>query len=114
MAPAKKLTPGRRWTNCSADIPAAGRRSGHPGRDGLPHQGDLGSGQAAGLVDEAAEGALRGQGFGGEGAGGRAEKLKLGKQKAEIARRPARRLVRPEMRGRCSLATVGAWAKLDT
>jgi hypothetical protein len=27
--------------------------------------------------------ALQGQGFGGEGAGGRAEKLKLGKQKAE-------------------------------
>jgi hypothetical protein len=31
-----------------------------------------------------ADGALQGQGFGGEGAGGRAEKLKLGKQKAEI------------------------------
>jgi hypothetical protein len=57
--------------------------------------------QAIGLVDEAAEGALQGQGFGGEGAGGRAGKLKLRKQftlprlateygKAEIARRRVR------------------------
>jgi len=44
-----------------------------------------------GLVDEVAEGALQGQGFGGEGAGGRAEKLKLGKQKAKIATREGRR-----------------------
>ena len=40
--------------------------------------------QAIGLVDEVAEGARQEQGFGGEGAGGRAEKLKLGKQEAEI------------------------------
>ena len=45
------------------------------------------------MVDEVAEGALQGQGLGGEGAGVRAEKLKLGKQKAEIAWRRARRSV---------------------
>jgi hypothetical protein len=48
-------------------------------------------GQGVGLVNEVAEAALQVQGFGGEGAGGRAEKLKLGKQKAAIARRRARR-----------------------
>jgi hypothetical protein len=48
-----------------------------------------------GLVDEVAEGALQGQGFGGEGAGGRVEKLKSGKQKAEIAGRRAPRLAAP-------------------
>jgi hypothetical protein len=36
----------------------------------LPHEGDLGGGEGVGLVDEVAEGALKGQGFGGEGAGG--------------------------------------------
>jgi hypothetical protein len=36
----------------------------------LPHHGDLGGGEGIGLVDEVAEGALQGQGFGGEGAGG--------------------------------------------
>jgi hypothetical protein len=48
-----------------------------------------------GLVDEVAERALQFQSFGGAGAGGRAEKLKLGKQKAEIARRRARRSAAP-------------------
>ena len=37
----------------------------------MPNQGNLGGGQGIGLVDEVAEGALQGQGFGGEGAGGR-------------------------------------------
>jgi hypothetical protein len=36
----------------------------------LPHEGDLGGGEGVGLVDEVAEGALQGQFFGGEGAGG--------------------------------------------
>ena len=36
----------------------------------MPHQGDLGWGQAVGLVDEVAERALQSQRFGGEGAGG--------------------------------------------
>jgi hypothetical protein len=68
----------------------------------LPHQSNLCRSQAVGLVDEVAEAALQLQGFVGEGAGVRAEKLKLGKQstlrslatedgKAEIARRRARR-----------------------
>ena len=48
-----------------------GRRDGHAGRGGLPHQGDLCRGEGVGLVDEVAEGALQGQGFGGEGAGRR-------------------------------------------
>jgi hypothetical protein len=47
------------------------------------------------LVDEVAEGAFHGQGFGCGGAGGRAEKLKLGKQKAEIARPGAQRSAAP-------------------
>jgi hypothetical protein len=46
------------------------------------------------LVDEVAERALQFQAFGGEDEGGRAEKLKFGKQKAEIARRMARRASR--------------------
>ncbi len=33
----------------------------------MPHEGDFGGGEGVGLVDEVAEGALRGQGFGGEG-----------------------------------------------
>jgi hypothetical protein len=54
----------------------------------LPHQGDLGGGQAvaaAGFQPLAfsLELALQLQGFCGEGAGGRAEKLILGKQKTE-------------------------------
>ena len=49
---------------------ARGRWDGHPGRDGLPHASNLRRGQGVGLVDEVAEGALQGQGFGGEGAGG--------------------------------------------
>ena len=42
----------------------------HPGRGGLPHQGYLRRRQAVGLVDEIAEGALKDQCPGGEGAGG--------------------------------------------
>jgi len=57
-------------------------RDGHAGQGGLPHQPNLRRGRAVGLVDEVAKHALYRQGFGGEGAGGRAEKLKLGKQKA--------------------------------
>ena len=68
-----------------------GRGDGHAGRGGLLHEFNLRRGQAVGLIDEVAEGALQVQGFGGEGVGGRAEKLKLGKQKAEIARRRAPR-----------------------
>jgi hypothetical protein len=45
------------------------------GRGGLPHQGNLRRGQGVGLVDEVAERALQFQGFGGEDAGGRAERL---------------------------------------
>ena len=36
----------------------------------MPHELNLRRGQGVGLVDEVAEGALQGQGFGGEGAGG--------------------------------------------
>ena len=61
------------------------------GWGGLPHRGDLGWSQAVGLVDEVAEHALQGQGFGGERADGCAEKRKLGKQKPEIAWRERRR-----------------------
>ena len=44
---------------------------GPPGwAGGLPHQINLCRSQTAGLVDEVAERALQGQGFGGEGAGG--------------------------------------------
>ncbi len=64
-----------------------GRRDGHAGRGGFPHENNLRRGQGVGLVDEVAEGPLQSHGFDGEGAGGRAEKLKSGKQKAEIARR---------------------------
>ena len=38
------------------------------GRDGMPHQGNLRRVEGIGLVDEIAEGALQGSGFGGEGA----------------------------------------------
>jgi hypothetical protein len=92
----------------------AGMGDRHAGRGGFPHQSNLRRGQAVGLVCVVAVGALQVQGFGGEGAGGRAEKLKLGKQstlrpppearfvrragslatehgKAEIARRRVRR-----------------------
>src|ERR1039458_4365530 len=40
--------------------------AGHAGRGGLPHQVNLRRSQAVGLVDEVGEGALLGQGFGGE------------------------------------------------
>ena len=73
----------------------AGMGDGHAGRGGFPHELNLRRGQGVGLVCEVAEGALQGQGFGGAGAGGCAEKLKLGKQKAEIARRRARRSAAP-------------------
>ena len=57
------------------NMPAAqnqfpGGRDRHAGRGGLPHEGDLCRGQAVGLVDEIAEGALQGQDSGGDGAGG--------------------------------------------
>ena len=42
----------------------------------MPQAINLHRSQGVGLVDEVAEGALQGQGLGGEGAGGRAEKLK--------------------------------------
>ncbi len=45
-------------------------RDGHSRQGGLPHQGDLGGGEGVGLVDEVAEGALKGQGLGCECAGG--------------------------------------------
>jgi hypothetical protein len=67
-----------------------GERDGHAERGGFPHEISLCRGQAVGLLDKVAELALQGQYFGGEGAGGRAENLKLGKQKAMIARRRAR------------------------
>jgi hypothetical protein len=76
-----------------------GRRDGHAGRGGLPHENNLRRGQGVGLVDEVAEGPLQSHGFDGEGAGGRAEKLKSGKQKAEIARRRARHRAAASCRG---------------
>ena len=45
-------------------------RDADPRRGGLPHEGGPGGGEGVGLVDEVAEGALQGQGFDGEGAGG--------------------------------------------
>ena len=57
----------------------------------MPHEINLRRSQSVGLLCEVAEDALQFHGFGGEGEGGRAEKLKLGKQKAEIRRwRPPR------------------------
>ena len=48
------------------------------GRGGLPHQTDLRPGQGVGLVDEVAEGALQGQGFGGGArAGARVRVIRL-------------------------------------
>jgi hypothetical protein len=82
-----------------------GRRDGHAGWGGLPHEFNLHRGQALGLIDEVAERALQAQNFGGEGEGGRAEKLKLGKQKAVIARRRARRSAGASCR-RCALRLV--------
>ena len=52
-------------------------------REGLATPRSFRRVQGVGLVDEVAEGALKVQGFGGAGADGRAEKLKLGKQKVE-------------------------------
>jgi hypothetical protein len=83
-----------------------GRRDGPAGRGGLPYQFNLRRGQGAGLVNEVAERALQVQGFGGEGARRRAEKLKWGKQstlrspatedgKAEIVGRRGRRSAVP-------------------
>ena len=65
----------------------------------MPHELGLRRGKGVGLVDQVAEGALQGQGFDGEGAGGWPEKLKLGKQKAEIANRKARRSVAASCHG---------------
>ena len=79
------------WLRRTCAKSCCGRRDGPAGRGRFPYQTNLRRGQAVGLVDEVAERALQLQGFGGAGAGGRAEKLKLGKQKAEIARRRARR-----------------------
>ena len=50
--------------------PGCARRDGHAGRGGFPWQLNLRRGQAVGLVNEVAERALQGQGFGGTGAGG--------------------------------------------
>ena len=76
----------------STDRLCGGRRYGHSRRRCFPHEGDFRRGQGVGLVDEVAEGAPHGQGFsrGGAGGGGQAEKLKLGKQKAEIPSRTVR------------------------
>ena len=76
-----------------------GRRGGHAGRGGFPHDNNLRRSQGVGLVDEVAAGALQSHGFDGAGAGGRAEKLKSGKQKAEIARRRARHRAAASCRG---------------
>jgi len=61
---------GRNPFGIQREKSAFGRRNGHAGRGGLPHQGDLRRGPGVALVDEAAESALQGHGFGGEGAGG--------------------------------------------
>jgi len=50
--------------------PQRRRLDGHAGRGGLPQQRNLHRRQGVGFVDEVAKGALQGQGFGGEGAGG--------------------------------------------
>ena len=52
------------------DLLDARRVDRHPGWGGLPHKGDLGWGETAGLVDDVAQRALPSRGFGGEGAGG--------------------------------------------
>jgi hypothetical protein len=52
------------------DMQSVAGRDGHARRGGLPHEGDLGRGEAVGLVDEVAQGALQLQGLGGKGAGG--------------------------------------------
>jgi hypothetical protein len=83
---------------------SAGRRDRHAGRGGFPHEINLRRGQGVGLVDEVAEGALQVHFFGGAGAGGRAEKLKLGKQKAAIARRRVRRSAAVSCPGCASLS----------
>ena len=65
--------------------------------DGLPVQVHAVEIVLQDLTIEVEEGALQGQGFGGEG--GRAEKLKLGKLKAEIATQRARRSAAAFCRG---------------
>ncbi len=42
----------------------------HPGRGGLPEEGDFGGCESVGFVDEVADLAFQDEGFGGEGAGG--------------------------------------------
>ncbi len=54
-------------------------QNGNTVPSGLLHEFNLRRGQAAGLDDEVTEGALQFEGFDSEGAGGGAEKLKLGK-----------------------------------
>jgi len=58
------------WVSAAERRSYFGRGYGHAGWGGLPHEGDPGGGEAVGLVDQIAEGALQGQGFGGEGSGG--------------------------------------------
>ncbi len=53
---------------CAANQVAA--EMGRLGRGGCSRQGDFRWGECVGLVDEVAEGALQGHGFGGEGADG--------------------------------------------
>jgi len=61
-------------------------------RSGLETLKPFGRGKAAGLVDEVAEGALQFQTFGGEGAGGRAEKL-IGPHHQVVARKHGGRVL---------------------
>ena len=55
---------------CNSSRAYCGLSDGHAAWGGFPHKVNLCRGQGVGLVDEVAEGALRDQRFGGEGAGG--------------------------------------------
>ena len=56
----------------------------------MPHEVNLGRGDGVGLVDEIAERALQGQGFGGEGAGGLAGRMSGHPEDSRLFRSGAR------------------------
>jgi hypothetical protein len=73
----------------------AGGGMGMSGRDGFPQEINIRRAFCTPHSAFPTWQALQFQGVGGEGAGGHAEKLKLGKQKAEIASRRAQRSAAP-------------------
>ena len=81
----------------------AGGGMGMSGRDGFPQEINLHRAFCTPHSPFRTWQALQGQGFGGAGAGGHAEKLKLGKQKAEIARWKARQSAAASCRGCASV-----------